>query len=172
MIHVIHNGKQEEPASEDEIRRRLAEGGLSATDLAWREGLSNWKPLSNVLQASGTASSQPPPPPTPFARLSVIGLVCAALALLTCFLPGTAESVAITIFFLGFALTGLLITFQQRRVTRRSEQKYCTIAFVLLVVLIFAREVTVVALDNLVTRRTAEYLNSQKASDSAPQSPQ
>ena len=66
-ILVYRNGQQEGPYELDEIDRGLREGKLSATDLAWQEGLADWLPLGElvglqepvppVVSAAKTASS-------------------------------------------------------------------------------------------------------------------
>ena len=66
-ILVCRNGQQEGPYELDEIDRALREGKLSATDLAWQEGLADWLPLGElvglqepvppVVSAAKTASS-------------------------------------------------------------------------------------------------------------------
>ena len=66
-ILVYRNGQQEGPYELDEIDRALREGKLSATDLAWQEGLADWLPLGElvglqepvppVVSAAKTASS-------------------------------------------------------------------------------------------------------------------
>jgi len=50
MEILIHrDGKQLGPFSEDQVRKQLANGSLSSTDLAWHDGLAEWLPLSQVL---------------------------------------------------------------------------------------------------------------------------
>jgi hypothetical protein len=66
-ILVYRNDQQEGPYELDEIDRALREGKLSATDLAWQEGLADWLPLGElvglqepvppVVSAAKTASS-------------------------------------------------------------------------------------------------------------------
>ena len=66
-ILVYRNDQQEGPYELDEIDRALREGKLSATDLAWQDGLADWLPLGElvglqepvppVVSAAKTASS-------------------------------------------------------------------------------------------------------------------
>jgi len=66
-ILVYRNDQQEGPYELDEIDRALRDGKLSATDLAWQEGLADWLPLGElvglqepaptVVSAAKTASS-------------------------------------------------------------------------------------------------------------------
>jgi len=59
MIYINRNNKQEGPYSEEEVRRKISNGELSLTDLGWREGLSNWTRLEQLL-----GTKVPPPLPT------------------------------------------------------------------------------------------------------------
>lgn len=54
-ILVLRNNQQTGPFSEEAVRQMLADGRLAATDLAWREGMAEWKPLSETI-----ASVAPP----------------------------------------------------------------------------------------------------------------
>src|SRR2546423_11594402 len=47
--------------SESAIRERVADGSLSATDLAWDEAKSAWKPISEFLAAFPSAKSEAAP---------------------------------------------------------------------------------------------------------------
>jgi len=60
MIFVARNGQQQGPYSEDDVRAKLLASQLAVTDLAWREGMSDWRPLSELLRIE-----LPPPPPVP-----------------------------------------------------------------------------------------------------------
>ncbi len=48
-IFISRDGQQYGPYSETDCRSHLASGQLLQDDLAWHEGLSEWKPLSAVL---------------------------------------------------------------------------------------------------------------------------
>jgi S1-C subfamily serine protease len=50
-IWVHRNGQYAGRFSESVIREKVADGSLSATDLAWDEGKSAWKPISEFLAA-------------------------------------------------------------------------------------------------------------------------
>lgn len=60
MIYVIQNNEQSGPHSEDEVRQKLTSGDLLPTDFAWKEGMSEWQPLANILhlQAETVSASQ------------------------------------------------------------------------------------------------------------------
>jgi hypothetical protein len=49
MIHVVHNNDQSGPYPEDEIRQKLTSGDFLPTDLAWKEGMEKWEPLSSFF---------------------------------------------------------------------------------------------------------------------------
>lgn len=55
---ISQNGTQIGPFSEAEVRAKLANGELAGADLAWREGLEEWQPLSVLL---GSATTRPAP---------------------------------------------------------------------------------------------------------------
>src|SRR5205814_2474937 len=50
-IWVHRNGQYAGRFSESAIREKVADGSLSATDLAWDEAKSAWKPISELLAA-------------------------------------------------------------------------------------------------------------------------
>src|ERR1041385_1812259 len=56
-IWVHRNGQYAGRFSESVIREKLADGSLSATDLAWDEAKSAWKPISEFLAALTPAAS-------------------------------------------------------------------------------------------------------------------
>ena len=64
-----HNGQQKGPVSEEELTRLAASGDFTpAKDLVWREGMSDWKKVSEVPEldlnpaSTGAKSAQTPPP--------------------------------------------------------------------------------------------------------------
>jgi hypothetical protein len=60
---VAPGGQQQGPFSLADVRRMIAEGRVSTTDLAWAEGLPNWAPLSQVIPAETPAYAPAPPSP-------------------------------------------------------------------------------------------------------------
>src|SRR5438105_258454 len=60
-IWVHRNGQYAGRFSESAIREKVADGSLSATDLAWDEAKSAWKPISEFLAAFPSAKSEPAP---------------------------------------------------------------------------------------------------------------
>lgn len=65
MIHVIHNNERSGPYHEEEIRQKLISGDLLFGDLAWKEGMADWKPLGAVFYANPA-----PPPKLQFQQLA------------------------------------------------------------------------------------------------------
>jgi len=50
QIYLWQNNEQTGPFEEHEVRTRLASGALSAQDLAWREGMTDWQPLRDIFK--------------------------------------------------------------------------------------------------------------------------
>jgi hypothetical protein len=62
LIHIARNHKPFGTFPEEEIRERIQSGRLTSTDLAWREGMSEWKPLGEMAPQWGM---EIPPPALP-----------------------------------------------------------------------------------------------------------
>ena len=62
-IHVNRAGTSLGTFTEDEIRDGLTSGRFAATDLAWREGMASWQPLSTFPEFAAEPSNAPPTPP-------------------------------------------------------------------------------------------------------------
>ena len=60
-IYLQSGEKQTGPHSEDELCVMVTSGRAMRRDLAWREGMSDWQPLEEVV----TLPPRPSPPPTP-----------------------------------------------------------------------------------------------------------
>ena len=60
-ITINRDGQHFGPYSAEEAAAHIASGGLVATDWAWTDGMTDWKPLSEVL----TTLQAPPVPPVP-----------------------------------------------------------------------------------------------------------
>ncbi len=62
--HIGRDGTQLGTFSLDQLKADLANGKLRPTDMAWCEGMEDWKALSEVIEATATAPvSAPPIPP-------------------------------------------------------------------------------------------------------------
>src|SRR5256714_8333522 len=57
-IWVHRNGQYAGRCSESAIRDKVADGSLSATDLAWDEAKSAWKPISELLAGFPVAKTE------------------------------------------------------------------------------------------------------------------
>lgn len=55
------NGQQQGPISDQELVDQFKSGSISATDLVWKEGMPDWKPLREVplLSAAAITPNQP-----------------------------------------------------------------------------------------------------------------
>jgi hypothetical protein len=64
--HVIIDGDQRGPLSRDQVLEYLHDGQLLGSDLIWRPGFSDWKPVSELAEfwQPPTRGSLPPPIPT------------------------------------------------------------------------------------------------------------
>ena len=49
QITINRNGENHGPYSPEQVRQMLEAGQLTATDLAVAEGMSEWKPVGEVL---------------------------------------------------------------------------------------------------------------------------
>lgn len=66
LIHVNRSGSNLGTFSEEDVRAGLRSGRLLPTDLGWREGMSQWQPLSQFTEfaniaAEPVAPASPPP---------------------------------------------------------------------------------------------------------------
>ncbi len=70
-IFIIRDGHQAGPYSAEAVQGFLAEGTVRATDMGWRKGLAEWRPLDEVLHAhpdEAGHSATPPPADVPRAN--------------------------------------------------------------------------------------------------------
>ena len=65
QIHVARNGQQLGQFSVEEVNRKLADGTLSPTDLAWHESAAGWAPLSSLAGVTMPGTPASPPMPAP-----------------------------------------------------------------------------------------------------------
>ena len=59
-IHIDRNGERFGPYSIEEINAYLANGTLLPSDLAWKDGMTNWLPvqqISGVVVATGSVAT-------------------------------------------------------------------------------------------------------------------
>jgi uncharacterized RDD family membrane protein YckC len=66
-IWIGRNGERHGPYKEEDVRAWLRSGQVSGSDLAWREGLADWQPLSvlypDAMPDTAPAASNPYAPP-------------------------------------------------------------------------------------------------------------
>lgn len=72
LIHISRNGQQEGPYTAEQIHQMLADGSIARYTLAWKEGLSQWVPLSQILDSSPPQPSHIAPPPGLIAPVATI----------------------------------------------------------------------------------------------------
>lgn len=59
------NGAQQGPVSLDELKAKVASGEVTAGDLAWNEGMTDWLPVSQIPELSPGAAGAVPAPEAP-----------------------------------------------------------------------------------------------------------
>jgi len=64
-IHLTINGEQRGPYTNDEVRYMLQQGEIQLSDYAWKEGLTDWITLADLL-----GQRQPPPRGTSVAAIA------------------------------------------------------------------------------------------------------
>ena len=78
--YYAKNGAQQGPVALEDMKSRIAMGEISPTDLAWREGMADWMPVSSIAELkvdpppSRTEAEPSPgyaPAPTPAASAPV-----------------------------------------------------------------------------------------------------
>ena len=61
MEYYLHqNGEQVGPYTQEQITAMLSSGQISPEDMIWHEGLPEWKPVREVIQANAGATPQAP----------------------------------------------------------------------------------------------------------------
>jgi len=58
QYYIASKGQQSGPFSESEVQSMLANGAITTTDLCWVEGMTNWKPIHEVI---ARPTNVPPP---------------------------------------------------------------------------------------------------------------
>ena len=75
-IHLADNGTTRGPFSEEQVQTMIANGSVTRTTLAWREGEKDWRPLSELgFESSPLVPPPPPLPPLLPERKSSLGMV-------------------------------------------------------------------------------------------------
>jgi hypothetical protein len=96
------NASQLGPVPLEELCAKIASGEVTGADMAWTEGMPDWRPISSipelhvVQQANKPAPSQPggaaasPYAPARTSGLAIASLVCGIAGITCMFLPGIA----------------------------------------------------------------------------------
>lgn len=58
--YYVQNGQRNGPVSKQQLRQLVSGRQLWATDLVWKQGMSQWVPLSQVISLSPHSSNMPP----------------------------------------------------------------------------------------------------------------
>ena len=60
-IHITKNGQNLGPYNTEEVNKQLRAGIISANDMAWQEGMTDWRPLFTLPGIEPQQFSQAPP---------------------------------------------------------------------------------------------------------------
>ena len=55
--HYSHDGTQQGPVTEDEIKGMISAGSVKPSDLVWCDGMAGWEPVSSVAELMPAAST-------------------------------------------------------------------------------------------------------------------
>ncbi len=58
-IFIIREGRQTGPFSSEAVKAQLTEGSARPTDMGWRKGMAEWRPLSEVLKVVSDLAAPP-----------------------------------------------------------------------------------------------------------------
>lgn len=97
--NIARDGQQLGVFSESQIQENIGSGTCLPTDLAWCEGMVDWKPLSELFSGTVDGATLPPVPPQFYmpaqfvgsskpSGLSIASLVCGILTFATCIITG------------------------------------------------------------------------------------
>ena len=62
-VFLVIDGQQAGPYTPDQLREHAKAGRLTARTYAWKEGMVEWKPASEIPEAAAVLASTPPPIP-------------------------------------------------------------------------------------------------------------
>ncbi|MDC0144282.1 GYF domain-containing protein [Verrucomicrobia bacterium] len=67
QVHIDRGGQRFGPYSVEQVNSHLAEGAILPTDLGWRDGMTDWVPVTQVagVTFADAAATAAVPPPTP-----------------------------------------------------------------------------------------------------------
>ena len=98
IYQLARNGARLGTYAEDKLAEALASGELQPADLAWCEGMADWRPLADIVAskagvaaAPGLPPPMPVPPPMPFigtSGMATASLVCGIISVCGGFITG------------------------------------------------------------------------------------
>ena len=56
--HYSHDGTQQGPVTEDEIKGMISAGSVKPSDLVWCDGMAGWEPVSSVAELMPQAPAE------------------------------------------------------------------------------------------------------------------
>ena len=59
--HIARKGQQLGVFTADAVARKLATGDLDGTDLAWTDGMAEWRPIHSIAEITAAVAASPPP---------------------------------------------------------------------------------------------------------------
>ncbi len=62
-VYLVIDGQQAGPFTADQLREHARAGRLSATSFAWKQGMTDWKPATELPETASVLASTPPPIP-------------------------------------------------------------------------------------------------------------
>ena len=114
QIYIARDGQQTGPVSMEDLVAMAGHGTVSASDLAWHEGLAGWVAVSEVLGTkTGAPVLSPPIVRSSKTRLGVAGFViavaCVPLWFVILVIAGSLRNQSQYMAMLGFGLVALLL---------------------------------------------------------------
>jgi uncharacterized membrane protein YhaH (DUF805 family) len=73
LIHILRNREKEGPYTTQQIQHMLTDGSIARYTLARKEGLSEWAPISQILESLQSESSYTGPLPASIATSTTTG---------------------------------------------------------------------------------------------------
>lgn len=64
MWYYSENNQQLGPVTEDELKQKARSGSLKPTTLVWKDGMSDWKPISEIAELGIALQTAPAAAPT------------------------------------------------------------------------------------------------------------
>ncbi|HEY6392377.1 MAG TPA: DUF4339 domain-containing protein [Bryobacteraceae bacterium] len=121
---VAPGGQQQGPFSLADVRRMIAEGRVSMTDLAWAEGLPNWAPLSQVIPAEAPAFAPAPAAQPNYGSFGAETVAMPAAAATTGPIPPNLHwALVLIISMFTFGLFGLVWIFVESSFVKRIDPR-------------------------------------------------